>query len=150
VNHCTELICKTLAVSLHVLCTLCDIIARLLAMLIKTCCNSNTITSCKQALAATDLAARRAASSIVLYTKVDAYRDSWRPPATRSRVWDKVPEGSTLILKTLNSLKTRGNPYANKSSAVAEMCDHYGHNRHGLKRRGAAVPLLGMGSWVPT
>jgi len=37
----------------------------------------------------------------------------------------------------------------NKSSAVAEMGDH-GHNRHGPKRGGAAVPLWrGEGSLVP-
>jgi len=35
--------------------------------------------------------------------------------------------------------------YMNKSSAVAEMGDR-GHNRHGPKRGGAAVPLS---RWLP-
>ena len=62
----------------------------------------------------------------------------------RPTVWPQYTNVTDRQNRTHNGPIAQGEPFykrsPNKSSAVAEMGDR-GHNRHGPKREGAAVPL---------
>jgi len=62
-------------------------------------------------------------------------------------LWGYKAEGTLSIQYCKKLLIYLYMAHMNKSSAVADM-GHRGHNRHGPKREGTAVPLL-QGSWVP-